>query len=242
MADAGPDIMQAAILAGGRGKRLRPITDYIPKPLVPVANMPILEWQLRYLNAQGITDVVVCTGYKAEMIQNYLFRHRHDTVTVSVEDTPMGTGGAIKNAANLITGDEFVVLNGDVITNIAISDLVTDSIAAVPLRTAFGVLDLKGDMVVRFGEKTVIPDKWMNAGVYRFGAHVLDQLPVTGDLERTLFPRWAEDNQLGVTRFVDARWHSIDSFKDIEECAEMIKDTYEQTSRRGIELSGRYHG
>lgn len=221
--------MQAAILAGGRGKRLQPITDYIPKPLIPVANIPILEWQLRYLKDHDITEVVVCTGYKAEMIRNYLVRHHHDTVTVSVEDTPMGTGGAIKNAANLITGDEFIVLNGDVITDIAVSDLATNSIAAVPLRTTFGVLDLKGDKIVRFGEKTIISNKWMNAGVYRFEASVLDQLPVTGDLERTLFPKWAKDSQLGVTRFADARWYSIDSFKDIEECAEMIKDTYEQT-------------
>lgn len=234
--------MQAAILAGGRGKRLQPITDYIPKPLIPVANIPILEWQLRYLGAQGITDVVVCTGYKAEMIQNYLVRHQHDTVSVSVENTPMGTGGAIKNAANLITGDEFIVLNGDVITNIAISDLATNSIAAVPLRTTFGILELKGDRVVRFGEKAIIPNKWMNAGIYRFEASVLEQLPVTGDLERTLFPKWAGDSQMGVTRFADARWHSIDSFKDIEECAEMLKYTYGQRSHRGIESSDRHHG
>ena len=218
--------MQAAILAGGRGKRLQPITDYIPKPLIPVANIPILEWQLRYLKDQGIAEVVVCTGYKAEMIQNYLVRHHHDTVTVSVEDTPMGTGGAIKNAANCITGGEFVVLNGDVITDISISDLDTNSIAAVPLRTTFGILELKGDRIVRFGEKAIISNKWMNAGIYRFEASVLDQLPVKGDLERTLFPKWAEDGQLGVTRFADAVWHSIDSFKDIEECAGMLKEAY----------------
>lgn len=229
MAEIRQDIMQAVILAGGRGKRLQPVTDHIPKPLIPIANIPILEWQLRYLYDCDITDVVVCAGYMGKMIQNYLIRHRHNTVTVSVEDTPLGTGGALKNAANLITEEEFVVLNGDVITDIMISKLASSSVAAVPLRTAFGVLELNGDRVVQFGEKAVIADKWMNAGIYRFESSMLDQLPVKGNLEQTLLPKWAEDGQLGVTRFSDSRWHSIDSFKDIEECAEMLRGMYEQT-------------
>ena len=64
--------MKAIILAGGRGKRLRPITDYVPKPLVPIKNVPIIEWQLRYLKKFGITEVIICTGYKQEMIENHL--------------------------------------------------------------------------------------------------------------------------------------------------------------------------
>jgi len=64
--------MKALILAGGLGKRLKPITDYVPKPLIPINNIPIIEWQIRYLKKFGIKDFVFCTGYKTEQIENYL--------------------------------------------------------------------------------------------------------------------------------------------------------------------------
>ena len=63
--------MKAVILAGGRGKRLRPITDYVPKSLVPLNNIPIIEWQIRYLKKFGIKEIIICTGYKAKMIKNF---------------------------------------------------------------------------------------------------------------------------------------------------------------------------
>ena len=64
--------MKAIILAGGRGKRLKPVTDYVPKPLVPIKNIPIIEWQIRYLKKFGIKEVIIRTGYKADMIESYL--------------------------------------------------------------------------------------------------------------------------------------------------------------------------
>ena len=65
-------IMQAIILAGGRGKRLKPITDYVPKPLVPINNVPIIEWQIKYLKKFGIKDIIICTGYKTEQIEKII--------------------------------------------------------------------------------------------------------------------------------------------------------------------------
>ena len=64
--------MKALILTGGLGKRLRPITDYVPKPLVPINNVPIIEWQIRYFKKFGIKEFVICSGYKNEQIRNYL--------------------------------------------------------------------------------------------------------------------------------------------------------------------------
>ena len=214
--------MQAVILAGGRGQRLRPITDYIPKPLAPLANVPILEWQLRHLERFKITDVVVCSGYKTDMISHYLDRRGRGSVAVSAEEEALGTGGAIRNASPLIDGEEFVVMNGDVITDIDIAMLRRNCIAAVPMRTKFGVLNLSGDRVTGFSEKAILPDMWMNAGIYRFGREVLDELPAKGDIERTLFPDWAASGKLGVARFPHARWYSVDSFKDMEECSGQV--------------------
>ena len=64
--------MKAIILAGGLGKRLKPITDFVPKPLVPINNIPIIEWQIRYLKKFGIKNFIICTGYKTDQIENYL--------------------------------------------------------------------------------------------------------------------------------------------------------------------------
>ena len=59
--------MKAIILAGGRGKRLRPITDYVPKPLIPIKNIPIIEWQIKYLKKYGVSEIIICSGYKSDM-------------------------------------------------------------------------------------------------------------------------------------------------------------------------------
>ena len=116
--------MKAIILAGGRGKRLRPITDYIPKPLVPIKNMPIIEWQLKYLKKFGVDEVIICTGYKQEMVENYLnVKKLGIKIKYSIEKTPLGTGGAIKKAGKLIKEKSFFVINGDTITNIDLKKL-----------------------------------------------------------------------------------------------------------------------
>ena len=95
--------MKAIILAGGRGKRLRPITDYVPKPLISIKNIPIIEWQIKYLKKFGISEVIICSGYKTEMIENYLKNKKLGIkITFSIENKPLGTGGAIKKAGKKI--------------------------------------------------------------------------------------------------------------------------------------------
>ncbi|RNJ80142.1 MAG: nucleotidyltransferase family protein [Nitrosopumilus sp. B06] len=216
--------MKAIILAGGRGKRLRPITDYVPKPLVPIRNIPIIEWQLRYLKKHGIMQAVICTSYKTEQLEDYLARNARINVTLSVEKTPLGTAGAIKKAARTIKDDSFIVINGDVITDINIKKMLKtpNSVAAVPLRTQFGVLDVNNNMITRFGEKKDIPDMWMNAGIYHLQKSAIRDLPAKGDIERTFFPKYAKSGKLAIVKFNRARWHSMDSFKDIEECSAQI--------------------
>ena len=93
--------MKAIILAGGRGKRLKQVTDYVPKPLIPLDNIPIIEWQIRYLKKFGIKEIIICTGYKTEQIENYLHIKNNFGVKIrfSKEQSPLGTGGAIKKAA-----------------------------------------------------------------------------------------------------------------------------------------------
>ncbi len=214
--------MKAIILAGGRGKRLRPITDYIPKPLVPIKNIPIIEWQLKYLKKFGVDEVIICTGYKQEMVENYLNAKKIEIkIKYSIEKTPLGTGGAIKKAGKMIKEKSFFVINGDTITNIDLKKLSKkqNSIASIELQTKFGILEISNDKIINFKEKKEIPDTWMNAGIYHLEKNILKDLPDKGDIEKTVFPDYAKKGKLNIVKFKNVKWYSIDSFKDMEECS-----------------------
>lgn len=104
----------AIVLAGGKGTRLKPLTDNLPKPMVPVAGQPFLYWQLRYLKEQGIEDVLLLVSYMADVIRDHFTKHPMPGLNIkySIEEEPLGTGGAIKNAASLLP-ETFFVVNGD---------------------------------------------------------------------------------------------------------------------------------
>ena len=180
--------MKAIILAGGRGKRLRPITDYVPKPLIPIKNIPIIEWQIKYLKKFGISEIIVCSGYKTKMIENYLNNQKLGIkITFSVEDKPLGTGGAIKKAGKKIKDKSFLVINGDIITNIDLKKLIkkNNAIASIQLKTKFGILQTDGNKIIKFDEKKEIENLWMNAGIYHLNKETLKELPTVGDIEKT---------------------------------------------------------
>ncbi len=214
--------MKAIILAGGRGKRLKPVTDFVPKPLVPIKNIPIIEWQIKYLKKFGVSEVIICSGYKTEMIENYLnMKNMGVTVKFSVEKSPLGTGGAIKKAGKMIKDKSFFVINGDTITNIDLKKLSKkpNAIAAIELRTKFGILETDNDKIKKFREKKEIQDTWMNAGIYHLQEDVLKELPNKGDIEKTLFPDYAKKGKLNTVKFKNVKWYSVDSFKDMDDCA-----------------------
>jgi mannose-1-phosphate guanylyltransferase len=218
--------MQALILAGGKGSRLKPITDYVPKPLIPINNIPIIEWQIQYLKRFNVKSIVVCSGYKSVQIQNYLEHKKNFGIKIqySHESAPLGTGGAIKKAANLINDKTFLVLNGDVITTINITKLckTPNAVALVELRTRFGTVDLSDERIVNFREKKHVQNVWMNAGIYHLQKDIVRDLPTRGAIEDTTFLRYAKKASLFGITFKNASWFSIDSHKDLEECSRAL--------------------
>jgi len=216
----------AIILSGGRGNRLKPITDYVPKSLVPINNKPIIEWQIKYLKNFGIRDIIISAGYKNDQIKKFLKIKKNFGISIrySVEKTPLGTGGAIKKASKLIKEKSFFVINGDIITNIDLNKLKSkiNSIAAIELRTKFGVLNTKNNNVIGFDEKNKIKNLWMNAGIYYLSKNLIRDLPLRGNIETTTFPRYAKKGNLNLIKFKNAKWYSIDSFKDIEDCSKQV--------------------
>jgi glucose-1-phosphate thymidylyltransferase len=224
-----------AILAGGYGKRLRPLTIERPKPLLEVAGKPILIHMIEWLKYYGINEIVLLVGYLKEKIIESLGSGSKYGVTIvySVEDEPLGTGGALKNAAGILgKSEKFLVINGDIITNLdprplldALDKGYYASIASVQLRSPYGILELgENDVVLSFREKPLLKDYWINAGVYGATPKMLEYLPDRGDLEKTTLPRLASKKKIIAIKYDLARtyWRSIDSIKDLEEASRDI--------------------
>ena len=184
--------MRAVILAGGYGKRLKPYTENVPKPLLPVAGRSILEWQIRWLKHYGFEEILICAGYLKEKLVNEVGSGVKYGVRVGyvVEDEPLGTGGALKNAEHILRNDEsFLLINGDILTDLDPNELLEDlegrylgAIALVQLPSPYGIVkfDEKTRKVISFVEKPRLMDYWINAGVYVFKREVFDYLPERG--------------------------------------------------------------
>ena len=170
--------IDAILLAGGRGARLGPYTAVLPKPLVPLGDMPVLEILLRRLRMHGLTNLAVCTGHLAELIAAFFGDGARFGVRLHYtrEDKPLGTAGPIRNVANL--GDPFVVMNGDLLTTLDISALLenhresdADATIAIHPREVlidFGVMDVGSDgLLQQYREKPVYHFD-VSMGVYVF--------------------------------------------------------------------------
>ena len=230
--------MYALILAGGKGERLRPLTDSLPKPMVPVCGKPILEHQVEWLKAGGVTDVVFLAGYRWEAIKDY-FGDGGDfgiNAHYSVEDSPLGRGGAIKMGYSQVpeSEDTVAVLNGDIITDETLDNLSARhrerrsaneshmaTIMVVPMVSPYGLVDMDADGTVTGFREKVEMEHWINAGIYLFERSIAAQLPDLGDHETETFPRLAQAGRLAALksrRF----WRSVDSFKDLREAEEHV--------------------
>jgi NDP-sugar pyrophosphorylase family protein len=178
--------MRAVILAGGRGTRLAPYTTVFPKPLVPVGEIPIIEIILRQLQAQGIKRVTMAVGYLSELIRAYLDQRASIfpslTIDYVAELTPTGTAGALGSMPDLAEEPFFLVMNGDVLTTIDLSEMIehhkrtksdlTVASAARSVKIDLGVLELDGDEIVGYREKPSLPyDVSMGIYLYSPRAH-----------------------------------------------------------------------
>ena len=212
--------MKALILAGGRGKRLRPLTDKIPKSLIPINKKPLIQYTVNYLKKFGINEIIICSGYKSNQIQNFLKKKKNFgcKIEYSIEKSPLGTAGAIRNAIKNLSDESFLVINGDVITNINLKKILKkpNTIAASELKTKFGTMEIRNNKILKFNEKTDVENVWMNPGLYHLSTDILKILPHKGSLEGEIFPKLAKKKSLHTIKFKNVLWHSIDSFKDIE--------------------------
>jgi mannose-1-phosphate guanylyltransferase len=229
----GLSYLKAVILAGGFGKRLKPLTDSIPKPLLEVGGKPILVRQIEWLNLHGINEAILCIGFLKEKVIQHIGNGRRFGAKIGyvVEEEPLGTGGALLNAEPLLSKeDSFMVLNGDILTNLDPQLLKRElnsyvgSIALVPLRSPYGIVDFdRNDRVLNFNEKPTLDSYWINAGVYWLTPSVFNFLEDKSNIETTAFPRMAKEGKLKAVRYKECFWKSIDVHKDIEEAEKELE-------------------
>ncbi len=208
---------EAIVLAGGAGTRLRGVLPDVPKVLAPIGGHPFLHRLLERLAEQGIERAVLATGYAAEAVEAAAHASRaRIEVVFSREEEPLGTGGAIEQAFDLIKGSHAWVMNGDSYCDVDLSSVAEQATAspddawlvAVEVEDAsrYGTLELDGSHVLRFLEKSdSTASGWINAGIY-----ILPRALMTkgaASIERDLFPKWAAQGRLRAVsvhaRFID---------------------------------------
>lgn len=217
--------MEAILLVGGRGTRLAPLTDHTPKPMLPVAGVPFIAHQLAKARDAGVTSVVLACGYRSEAFTDWLADRSHHglDVEVVVEDSPLGTGGAIRHAAERLGSagsDPVVVLNGDVLSGhdlaaqIALHQErgaeVTFHLVGVEDARAFGCVPTDDSgRVLAFVEKSDDPPtNQINAGCYIFRRGLVDEIPYgrAVSVEREIFPAMLARDGLLLGFRDDAYW------------------------------------
>ena len=217
--------MDAVILAGGFGTRLRPWTDTVPKPLIPLLDMTLIEHTIRILPRNTIQRAIIASGYGVDQMRAYFdnFDAGFEVIVVE-EDQPLGTGGAIANCREHIRGPRAIVMNGDLITTVDVEEMLSQhaesnaliSISLWPVEdpTRFGVADFdhnKG-LIRRFQEKPKLEEAYsnlINAGCYIVERSVIQGLSTEyHSMERDVFPGVAESGRMGgyrySGRFIDA--------------------------------------
>jgi NDP-sugar pyrophosphorylase family protein len=218
--------MIGMILCGGYGKRLKPYTEDVPKPLIEIQdNYTILDKQLYDMANAGIDKVILLTGYLSEKIEErYRDNYRGMKVGYSVEEKPLGTLNAIKLAMDSIKEHETIMVrNGDVVSDLNLKKMINkfDSsdypavMFVTKMRSPYGIVELGEDHIKSFKEKPFL-DYYINGGIYIFDSEIPLGDFEKGEIEKTVFPMLADSNQLGFYK-EHAFWMSIDTTKDLEE-------------------------
>ena len=204
--------IDAVILCGGLGKRLRPVIGGSPKVMAKIGDRPFLDLILDSLQKQGLQRVILSTGYNADIIEGYYRKKKGDlSIEFSREDIPLGTGGAVKYARNLIKSDPFLVLNGDSFCSVDFRQFIhfhlskracgTIVLSKTDETQDFGAITIDhSNKIVNFQEKVdEASTQYVNAGIYCFRNDIFDFMPEeqTFSIEKDFFPKVVQHDLYG---------------------------------------------
>ena len=228
--------MQSIILAGGLGTRLRPLTHKTPKCMTLINNKPFLEYQLLLLKKQGINSILLCVAYLHEQIQNYFGDGKKWGLTLqySVEEQPLGTGGALKKAQVLLQ-DRFLLLYGDSYLPIAYKDIITAFTSSkkkglMVVYDNHDTHDTKNNVRVEQGEVKSYDKKeprkdfnGVEAGVLVFKKEIIDLMPPqeSFSLEEEIFPKLIQQNQMGAF-MIRQKFYDIGTVRRLKDAEKIL--------------------
>ena len=222
--------MEALILAGGKAERLGAAAQGKPKPLVPVAGLPLAGYTIRRLAAAGVTRAILaCSAGQETTFADDLSGFGVEIVTAG-EPEPLGRGGGLRfAAAHREEGGAVLAMNGDELLDLDYAALLDGhrqtraaaTIVVAQVNSPFGVVDLDDDDVIRGFREAPRLEHWVNAGVYVLGEEALDRLPERGDHEQSTFPALAEEGKLRAFRHTGA-WLTVNTPKDLRRAEEYL--------------------
>jgi mannose-1-phosphate guanylyltransferase / phosphomannomutase len=252
--------MKAVVMAGGEGTRLRPLTSHRPKPLAPVLNKPIMEHIVLLLKAHGITEIVVTLHYLADEIEGYFGDGSEWGVKLiySVEDTPLGTAGSVKQAEEHLRDDAFVIVSGDALTDIDLTraidfhkkkqSMATIVLSHVPNPLEFGVVITDDDgRIRRFLEKPswgeVFSDT-VNTGMYILEPSVFDYMEMGGnyDWSQHIFPQILQEEKPLFGYIMPDYWCDVGNLNQYREAQYTVLDGQTKVLIPGNERGGVWVG
>ncbi|RDY23268.1 D-glycero-D-manno-heptose 1-phosphate guanosyltransferase [Romboutsia maritimum] len=169
--------MEAIILAGGFGTRLKDVVSNVPKPMAPINNIPFLKYILDYVYKNGVNRVILAVGYKHDIITNYFGnKYKGMDLIYSIEDKPLFTGGAIKKALNVCKNKNVLVVNGDTYLDVRLEDMmkfhdinngdITVAIKHMENFNRYGTVELSNIKIIQFNEKQQRESGFINGGIY----------------------------------------------------------------------------
>ncbi len=221
-------------MAGGAGTRLSPLTQYIPKGMIPVAGKPFIDYVVRYLASHGVrTVIMLLSDEDSEVYRNHLDDGSKFGVSIGYNISPRtGTASALKDAANLIDGP-FVVYYGDVLTNLDLSAMMKyhhekKSLCTLALSTGvridYGVGRVDGEgRITYFEEKPVLQDYPVSIGVYICEPRVLEYCEPGSDLASDVVPQMLKKGEPVYGFITKEPHHDIGSFKQLNEAKEILR-------------------
>jgi NDP-sugar pyrophosphorylase family protein len=217
-----PKVSQAIILAGGKGVKMRPLTYEIPKPLILVGGKPVISYAIEMLRDAGISEIIIAIGHLGNKIKEEIGNGKKFGITISYSEeiTPLGNAGALKNASSFLQKKTFVVMNGDVLTALNLSDLiafheeekyvVTMALSTEPNTKGYGVARLRGEKIVGFikQDKKQITQH-INAGVYIMNHAIFKYITDNGkETLDDIFIKLAKEEKLAGYSF-DGAWYEV---------------------------------
>ncbi len=224
--------MKAVVLCGGKGTRLRPYTEEIPKPMLPLGNKPILQYILENAKRNGIEEVFLTIGYKKDQIKEYFGDGREFGIKIRYveEDEPKNTAGSILPLKDELK-ETFLVLMGDHLTNINLRKMIefhkahgstaTIAVKEEHRRMEYGIVDVEDGKVLGFKEKPIYTH-YINTAIYAFEPTIFGYIQEKEDFGKDVFPRMLEKGEKICAYVFNEYWIDIGRVADYERLNEFI--------------------